>query len=353
MTVETALYPPQLNTALPTAGDMVSEGDDHIRLTKTVVKTTFPNVAGAVSASHIELSYLAGATASIQNQINAKSNRAGETYSGTHNYSGAAIKVPTMAPGTNTTDAASTAFVLAQAFSAALPSQSGNAGRYIKSDGTNASWQPAVASLNGESGALTKTTLAAYGITNWSADVDFAAGVNLRLALLSGVYRISTAIDAPVGVQSSGVLVMRSGDTCSQILVDQLTGMMFVRSGVIFNGQLCLSTNFGVPPPWRAMVSSCDVPRAVPSNNFDPTRATYWSDDVSSNKTYTFSPPEGAFPCFTLEITHTGGAINFGSVIWENGTAPVLTTFRRHLFFFQLAASRNAWFGYYHGNYSI
>ena len=58
MTVETALYPSQLNPALPFASDMVSEGDDHIRLLKTVDKTTWGNVAGAVSASHIELNYI-------------------------------------------------------------------------------------------------------------------------------------------------------------------------------------------------------------------------------------------------------------------------------------------------------
>ena len=47
---------------------------------------------------------------------------------------------PTAAPGTNTTQLATTAFVVAEAFSAALPSQTGNAGKYITTDGTTASW---------------------------------------------------------------------------------------------------------------------------------------------------------------------------------------------------------------------
>jgi len=47
---------------------------------------------------------------------------------------------PTAAAGTNTTQLATTAFVSATAFSAALPAQSGNAGKFVTTDGTNASW---------------------------------------------------------------------------------------------------------------------------------------------------------------------------------------------------------------------
>lgn len=58
MTVETALYPNQLDTSLPTAADLISEGDDHIRLIKTVIKTTFPGITGAVTPSHVTFNLL-------------------------------------------------------------------------------------------------------------------------------------------------------------------------------------------------------------------------------------------------------------------------------------------------------
>ena len=49
--------------------------------------------------------------------------------------------VPTAAPGTNTTQAASTAFVMTTAFNVSLPGQSAStAGKFTRSDGTNASW---------------------------------------------------------------------------------------------------------------------------------------------------------------------------------------------------------------------
>ena len=238
MTVESALYPPQLNTAWPQASDMVSEGDNHIRLTKTVIKTTFPNVAGAVSATDVQLSYVAGVTSAIQAQIdskgaiagqtwtgahvfpstttiggltptirgyletvtsdaqaqlNASALKAGDTYTGAHNFSGASsvalpanttlgslsptelgyvdgvtapiqgqldgkaditgesysgthdfsvatIKAPTLATGTNTTDVATTAFVNSTGLSSALPGQTGNADKFVKTDGTSATW---------------------------------------------------------------------------------------------------------------------------------------------------------------------------------------------------------------------
>lgn len=47
---------------------------------------------------------------------------------------------PTATPGTSSTQIATTAFVAAAAFSAALPSQTGNAGKFITTDGSTASW---------------------------------------------------------------------------------------------------------------------------------------------------------------------------------------------------------------------
>ena len=54
MTIETALYPTQLNAALPPQSDIVREGAGHLRLLKTVVKTTFPNLGGAWNATQTE-----------------------------------------------------------------------------------------------------------------------------------------------------------------------------------------------------------------------------------------------------------------------------------------------------------
>lgn len=63
MTVESATYISDLNTSNPAATDNKSEGDDHLRLLKSTLQATFPNITGAVTASHTELNHLDGCTA--------------------------------------------------------------------------------------------------------------------------------------------------------------------------------------------------------------------------------------------------------------------------------------------------
>ena len=63
MGLETGTYIDSLNSSNPTATDAVSEGDDHLRLIKSTVKATFPNLSNAVTSTHTELNLLDGVTA--------------------------------------------------------------------------------------------------------------------------------------------------------------------------------------------------------------------------------------------------------------------------------------------------
>lgn len=45
MSVEAAVYPKDLDVSLPSATDGLAEGDNHLRLIKSVLKTSFPNLA--------------------------------------------------------------------------------------------------------------------------------------------------------------------------------------------------------------------------------------------------------------------------------------------------------------------
>ena len=75
---------------------------------------------------------------------------------------------PTQATGTNNTTIATTAFVQQTAFNNTLPSQSGNAGKYVTTDGTNASWAEVYPSQTGQSGKFLSTN----GTTVTWADVS-------------------------------------------------------------------------------------------------------------------------------------------------------------------------------------
>ena len=69
MALESATYINDLNAANPASTDGLAQADDHFRLIKGAVKSTFPNIAGAVTLTHTELNYLSGATSGLQSQI--------------------------------------------------------------------------------------------------------------------------------------------------------------------------------------------------------------------------------------------------------------------------------------------
>jgi hypothetical protein len=85
---DTASHISGFDTALPANSGDSGLGDDNFRHIKTVLKTDFPNIGGAMTATHTELNvldgvtstvttgvinFLAGADSSIQTQINANS----------------------------------------------------------------------------------------------------------------------------------------------------------------------------------------------------------------------------------------------------------------------------------------
>jgi len=92
MALETATYIDGLNASNPAASDAISTADDHLRLIKSTIKATFPNITGPVTAT--------------QAAINGAAPLASPTFTGTP-------AAPTASPGTNTTQLATTAFVTA------------------------------------------------------------------------------------------------------------------------------------------------------------------------------------------------------------------------------------------------
>jgi len=85
MPLETATYISSLSASNPANTDTLDKADDHLRLIKGTLLSTFPNITGAVTATHTELNILDGVTATtaelnfvdgvtsnIQTQLNAK-----------------------------------------------------------------------------------------------------------------------------------------------------------------------------------------------------------------------------------------------------------------------------------------
>lgn len=77
---------------------------------------------------------------------------------------------PTPTAGTSNTAIATTAFVMAAALDANIPGQTGNAGKFLGTDGTNASWQHA------PSGYLARTSNTELGVSGRAKFIDVTSG---------------------------------------------------------------------------------------------------------------------------------------------------------------------------------
>jgi len=191
----------------PAAGDDVSEGDDHIRGIKNVLKTTFPSIDGAITATDTELNYVDGVTSAIQTQIDAKTTNA--------THSGEVTGATALTIADNVVDEANLKvsnaptngyFLSAQSGDTggmtwaevdALPSQTSNSGKYLTTNGSAASW----AVLDTDANTTTKglyehahTIAANYSITS---------GNN---AMTAGPITINTGVSVTVPTGSTWVI---------------------------------------------------------------------------------------------------------------------------------------------------
>jgi hypothetical protein len=65
MALETGTYISDLNVLNPVATDPKAQGDDHLRLIKSTVKNTFPQLTGPVNANQAEINRLVGITSPV------------------------------------------------------------------------------------------------------------------------------------------------------------------------------------------------------------------------------------------------------------------------------------------------
>jgi len=190
MGLESATYINGLDANNPTGSDTKAAGDDHLRLIKSTLKSSFQNVAGPVTADHIELSYCDGVTSSIQTQIDSKAPSASPVLTGSPT-------APTQSAGDNSTKIATTAYVDQRAFSTALPSQTANPGRSIRTNGTTAYWATDSASSqtmayngNGQLTGITETVDGYSRTAAYTYNVD--GTINTEAITWQGVTRTRT-----------------------------------------------------------------------------------------------------------------------------------------------------------------
>ena len=118
MALETGTYVNSLNASNPASTDGLAQADDHLRLLKSTIKATLPNVTGEITSSHTELNALTGVTASASEinkldgltattaQLNAIAATGGIPSGGIIMWSGAVSAIPSgwvLCNGSNST----------------------------------------------------------------------------------------------------------------------------------------------------------------------------------------------------------------------------------------------------------
>ena len=200
-------YIDDLVSTNPTATDNVAQGDDHIRGIKNVLKLTFPSIDGAINATDTELNYVDGVTSAIQTQLDNKTTNA--------NHSGEVTGSAGLTIADNVVDEANLKvsnsatnghFLSAQSGASggmtwaavdALPSQSGNSGKFLTTDATNASWAVLDTDAN-------TTTKGLYEMKNViSVNYSIASGNN---AMSAGPITINSNISVTVPSGSTWVI---------------------------------------------------------------------------------------------------------------------------------------------------
>lgn len=214
----------------------------------------------------------------------------------------------------------------------------GATGKDIKGGGE---W---VASLNGASGLLTINTLSGYGITDMATGANGAADLNALV--VSGMYSYAAATNAPPGAASGVIWVSRAGSSLGQIAVAP-GGAVYSRGATGIGGTPSFSA-------WKRVALHDDAVIALAGGAIDCSLGNYFTEAVSANRTFAFANiPTGSYSC-VLEIAHTSGTITMPSgTVFSGGNAPTFTSGKRHLIFFQRAASGTAgWYASALANYA-
>lgn len=203
MSLETSTYINGLVTSNPTSSDPVSQGDDHIKLIKSTIKNTFPNVTNAVTTTHTEINMLNDATNLATNSTLVKRSSNGSALFNTVSATTLTGTVSTAAQPNITTVGALNAGSISSSFG-----NINNGSSSIQTTGTITSGKSVIDSItiNGSNighnsdldlmtlsngalnieGALTANSVTVQGNISLSGTVDSVDIAGLNTALTSG-----------------------------------------------------------------------------------------------------------------------------------------------------------------------
>lgn len=259
MALEVGTYISDLVVTNPTGGDSKSQGDDHLRLIKSTIKATFPNITGAVTATHTDIN---GATASIA----AKVSKAGDTMSGA--LAMGSNKITGLANGTLSTDAAAFGQI-ATATASYLPLAGGTM-----------------------SGALAMGSQKITGLANGVAATDAAT-----VGQLTGTAQFKNGTFSRDMTTASGT--------------QTITGIGFAPKFIRFSGKLVTANSEG---SYDLTTNSCVYEPLTGSDGISSTESIHLEMAAGIQAASVTAVASGQF---TLTWTKTSSPTGTGYILWE------------------------------------
>ncbi len=306
MALETFAFIDSLVNTNPTDGDPKKEGDDHLRGIKSTLLTTFPNITGAitttqdelnkldgvtattaeinildgvtattaeinkldgVTATTTELNYIDGVTSAIQTQLNSldtlKAPKASPALTGVPT-------APTAAPSTNTTQLATTAFVINESFSSSIPVVAGDAGKLFGNNGSVASW---TGTLNVDENTLIdgtdNTKKVKLDLSNISSDTTRTFLFPNQSGNLISVNSSNILNNKTIPIDDDNLTIRANGDTSKTINFDISNVTTSTNRQIsVADNDMTLDT-----PGWNLLATS--TASGVTSHDIEWTNGTY------------------------------------------------------------------------------
>ncbi len=124
--------------------------------------------------------------AAVQADMANKASSGGTVWTGDQDFTGANLTAATRPPGDSSAFVATTAFCAALALSAVLPGQMGNAGKFLVTDGTTASWSATATGVPGGGTGISSYTVGDMLYASATTTLAKLAAVAAGNVLLSG-----------------------------------------------------------------------------------------------------------------------------------------------------------------------
>ena len=202
MALESATYVSGLNTANPQSTDAVSFGDDHLRLLKSVLQSSFPDVDQAIATVVVKAT---APTTQVKGTI-------------WYDTSASALKIYTAATGSSPSWVS---FGAAAPWDDSVASQTGNSGKILTTDGSSTSWSSVYTGANGgyRSFSVTKGGTNQTGVVSgtptkvtWSTEEFDVGGVfasDKFTCDVAGKYHFYTAVKLTGNVLYDNYIALR------------------------------------------------------------------------------------------------------------------------------------------------